>query len=454
MRSRKTIIIFIQFILLLLIVTSLTGCFKDDDSNDKSTSYENPKDKIILKCALIGGGDYENIYEAKSKFEKEYGVTVNIVFKANLFDLDKKYMMDFAADTVDYDVISDHSSFFSQYISYLEPLDNYFSKEDLNDYLPRLLDAGRKDGFLWQIPRHADISSLYYRTDLFNDPIEKEAYKKKYNMELEVPKTWEEYVQVAQFFSRGESLYGTLFPGKEEALTGRFYEILTSLGGEFIGSDGKCAFNDETGVKAVSILKELYTSNAMPKDMLNYIWDEVAHSFAKGNIAFYLDFYNGYYTMFQNKKTSEIVGKFDLARQPAGPGGIHGGWGGVHAFSITKVSTNKELAAKFIKFLTKPEVQYVEAKIGYLPVRRSLWDKVIKDADSSKEPLAKKRLELAKLQLSEDFITPPLIPQWIPASNLLFPRIQSIMTGDIDAKKALNEAADEIDKLLEKAYDQ
>jgi ABC-type glycerol-3-phosphate transport system substrate-binding protein len=79
---------------------------------------------------------------------------------------------------------------------------------------------------------------------------------------------------------------------------------------------------------------------------------------------------------------------------------------------------------------------------------------VIKDADSSKEPLEKKRLELAKLQLSEDFITPPLIPQWIPASNLLFPRIQSIMTGDIDAKKALNEAADEIDKLLEEEYDQ
>lgn len=440
-------------IIFLLIITSLTGCFSNKTTPDKAQGEEPLKGQVELKCALISGGDYENIYNEIPKFEKANNVKVNIVFKANHFDLDKKYKMDFAADTVDYDVISDHSSFFSQYIPYLEPLDKYFPQEYLNDFLPRLIDAGRKDGYLWQIPRHADISSLYFRTDLFNDPKEKEAFKAKYQTELEVPKTWEAYVRVAQFFSRGDSLYGTVFPGKEEALTGRFYEILTSMGGAFIGSDGRCAFNSEEGIKAVSILKELYVTNAMPKEILNYLWDDVASSFSNGRIAFYLDFYNGYYSMFQNKKTSKIVGKFDLARQPAGPSGIHGGWGGVHAFSITKASNKKDLGVKFIKFLTSPEVQYIEAKIGYLPVRRSLWDKVINEAESSKDPLAKKRLELAKLQLSEDFITPPLIPQWVPASNLLFPRIQSIMTGDIDAKKALDEAAIEINKLLESTDD-
>lgn len=438
----------VKILALLLILSTVSGCLgkNPENSNKPDNNYAINEE---LRCVLIGGGDYETIYKEKSNFEKDTGIKINIVYKSNCFDLDKKYRMDFAADTVDYDVISDHSSFYTQYIPYLEPLDNYMGSDYLNDFLPRLLDSGRKDGYLWQIPRHADISCINYRTDLFNDPSEKAAYKEKYNKELKVPETWDDYVEVAKFFSRGDTLYGTQFPGKEEALTGRFYEILISMGGEFINSEGKCAFNSDAGIKAVSILKELYSSNAIPaKETMNYLWDDLAKNFAKGRIAFYTEFYNGYYSYFQNKKESEVAGKFGLARQPAGPGGIRGGWGGVHAFSVTKASSNKEEAAKFVKFMASPQVQYIEAKIGYLPVRRSIWDRVIKEAESSKDPLAKKRLELARLQLSEDFFTPPLIPEWIPASNLLFPRIQSIIAGDIDAGKALDEAAAEIDKLF------
>lgn len=443
-RKKRIISAFIIF----MICFTLYGCGSSGTGKSGSIGSKSEINKEI-KCVLIGGGNYETIYDEIPKFEKNTGIKVNIIYKANHFDLDKKYRMDFAADTVDYDIISDHSSFYSQYMPYLEPLDGYFGPDYLNDFLPRLIDAGRKDGYLWQIPRHADISSINYRTDLFNDPKEKAAFKEKYNRELKVPETWDEYVQVAEFFSRGDTLYGTQFPGKEEALTGRFYEMLISLGGEFINSEGKCAFNGDAGVKAATILKELYFANAVPqKETFNYLWDDLAKNFAQGKIAFYTEFYNGYYSYFQDKKVSQVAGKFDVARQPAGPGGVHGGWGGVHAFSITRASANKKEAAEFIKFITSPQVQYIEAKIGYLPVRRSIWDKIIKEAESSKDPLAKKRLELAKLQLSEDFFTPPLIPQWIPASNLLFPRLQSIIAGDIDAKKALDEAAAEIDKLL------
>jgi multiple sugar transport system substrate-binding protein len=436
----------------LLFTCTLSGC-----SVSKQEVDHNNDDKFFnkeIQCVLIGGGDYETIYEEAPEFEKNTKIKVNIIYKANYFDLDKKYKMDFAAGTVDYDVISDHSSFYTQYIPYLESLDEYLEPGYLNDFLPRLLDAGRKDGYLWQIPRHADISCINYRTDLFNDPAEKEAFKKIYNRELRVPETWDEYVEVAKFFSRGEDLYGTQFPGKEEALTGRFYEILISLGGEFINSEGKCAFNSDAGVKAASILRELYASNAIPaRETFNYLWDDLAKNFAQRKIAFYTEFFNGYYSYFQNKKESKVAGKFDLSRQPAGPGGIHGGWGGTHAFSVTRDSDSKEEAVEFIKFIASPQVQYIEAKIGYLPVRRSIWDKVIEEAAASKDPLAKKRLELAKLQLSEDFFTPPLIPEWIPASNLLFPRLQSIIAGDKNAKSALDEAAAEIDILLSKSDD-
>ena len=43
--------------------------------------------------------------------------------------------------------------------------------------------------------------ALYYRKDIFEDPKLNEAYQAKFNKKLEVPKTWEDYIQVAQFIT-------------------------------------------------------------------------------------------------------------------------------------------------------------------------------------------------------------------------------------------------------------
>lgn len=434
-----------RHILIILIVLAFLfvsfGCKNQQLNNTKTEK------KITLQCALIGGGDYENIYENISKFEQETGINVEIIYKNNHFELDKKLKMDFEADTDNYDVISNHSSFFSQYVEYLEPLDEYFSYEDLKDYLPRLLTAGNKDGNLYIIPRHADISCLHYRTDLFEDPQIKQMFFKQYKRQLTVPETWDEFYEVAMFFGKFEGLYGTQFAGKEEALTGRFYEILLSNGGEFIDENGNAAFNSRAGVKTIQMLKDLYQAGAMPEDMLNYLWDDLAKNWKNGKIAIATEWYS-YYSYFQNEETSQIAGKFDFARQPVGDAGIHSGWIGIHGFSIPRNSENKEEAAQLIKFLTNEDNAYLEGIIGYLPVRSSVWDKLINEAKYSPDPLAKKRLELAKTQFSEDSFTPPLVAEWIPASNILFPTLQKIILGELDPKEGLNLAAKQVDDLL------
>ena len=79
------------------------------------------------------------------------------------------------------------------------------------------------------------------------------------------------------------------------------------------------------------------------------------------------------------------------------------------------------MAADLIKHLTSVEGNEMEAKLGILVSRQSVWDKIIKEAETSTDPLAKKRLELALLQAKEDFRTPPLIAEWLPMSNILYP---------------------------------
>ena len=65
----------------------------------------------------------------------------------------------------------------------------------------------------------------------------------------------------------------------------------------------------------------------------------------------------------------------------------------------------------------------------------------------------KKRLELALLQAQEDFKTPPLIAEWLPMSNILYPILQQIILGDVDAQAGLDTAAEQVrDMMVEAGY--
>jgi multiple sugar transport system substrate-binding protein len=102
-------------------------------------------DGTTIKACFIGGGDYEKIYEKFiPEFEELTGAKVEIVYKGNGFDIDKKMKIDFAAGTVDYDVCWDHTSFFSQYLDFLEPLEGYFTQEELSDFSQKVLQYCQK----------------------------------------------------------------------------------------------------------------------------------------------------------------------------------------------------------------------------------------------------------------------------------------------------------------------
>jgi len=394
-----------------------------------------PFNGITVRMHAISGANYDEIYKLIPEWEEETGAKVEFAFRGNGFETDKRLVQDFAAGTVDYDVCWDHSSFFSQYVKAggLEPLDKYFSEEELSDFIPRILDAGRKDGQLWVMPRHYDISCIHYLTDLVDTP----------------PTTWDEFKRMAiDITDPSKGLYGTQFAGKEEALTGRFYEVLVAEGGSLFNDKWEPTFNSAAGVKAATMFAELYEAGAMPPGMTNFLWEDVAKNWANGIIGMYTEWY-GWYGFFQDPQNSKVAGKFNLARQPKGDGGIHSGWAGHHGFSITKAAKNKEAAASLIKHLTSVKANELEASLGFTVVRQSVWDNfMIPKAAESGNPLDKKRLELALLQAQEDYRTPPLIAEWVPMSNIVYPILQQIILGDLDPQKGLDTAAEQVRRLM------
>lgn len=395
-----------------------------------------PFSGVTVKTLFISGANYDELYKLIPDWEEETGATVEVVFRGNGFETDKRLVADFAAGTVDYDVCWDHTSFFSQYVKAdgLEPLDDYFSGEELSDFIPRMVDAGRRDGKLWLIPRHFDISAMHYRTDLMGD--------------REPPETWDEFKELAlELNDPSNGIFGTQSAGKEEALSGRFYEVLVAEGGNLFDDEWEPIFNSDAGVKAATMFYDLYQAGAMPPDMTNFLWEDVAKNFANGSIALYSEWY-GWYSFFQDPESSKVAGKFDLARLPKGDGGIHSGWAGAHAFSITKASQNKEAAASLIKHLTNVEGNETEARLGFTVARESVMNEAIQWAEDSDNPLDKKRLELVLMQAQEDFRTPPLIAEWLPMSNILYPILQKIILGDVGAQEGLDDAVDQVRQLM------
>jgi len=189
----------------------------------------------------------------------------------------------------------------------------------------------------------------------------------------------------------------------------------------------------------------------MPPDMTNFLWEDVAQQWVTGLIAMYTEWY-GWYSYFQDPEASQVAGKFDLARQPKGDGGIHSGWAGHHGFSITKASKEKDMAASLIKYLTSVEGNTLESDLGYTVVRQSVWENhTLPEAEKSDNPLDKKRLELALLQAQEDFRSPPLIAEWLPLSNVLYPIVQEIILGDTEAQAGLDKAAEQVETLMKDA---
>ena len=62
--------------------------------------------------------------------------------------------------------------------------------------------SAKGSGKFWAIPLEGDATGWAYRKDWFEDPKEKAAFKKKYDYDLAVPKTWAQLRDIAEFFHR------------------------------------------------------------------------------------------------------------------------------------------------------------------------------------------------------------------------------------------------------------
>jgi multiple sugar transport system substrate-binding protein len=228
-------------------------------------------------------------------------------------------------------------------------------------------------GKYYAVPAEGDCNGFAYRKDLFEDPQEKEAFKAKYKYDLDIPKTYDQLRDIAEFFTRPKAdppLYGiAMWLGKDyDSITMGFQQVMWCFGGSY--GDEKTykvegILNSDAGVKALEYYIAL--SKFAPPGSENYYWTECLTAFQQGTVATAMDYYAFFPGLLTEDKNpyAKSTGFFAAPGQ-TGPDGESrrfisiGGQG----MSVSLYSKHQEQAKAFIEWFCKDENQLKWAKLG------------------------------------------------------------------------------------------
>jgi multiple sugar transport system substrate-binding protein len=255
------------------------------------------------------------------------------------------------------------------------PLDDYIAQymntADLDDYHPLYKALPTYKGKTWGFFDDGDMFALYYRKDIFEDPKLMEAYQAKFNKPLEVPKTWEDYAQVAQFITDqlAPNVYGAGHFRKAGAPGNQFdfVQQFRTNGGKFFDDNMKAQLASEAGVKT---LQNMLAANAAsipgnneldaPSLWVAWLQGKVAMIYSWPPTGRLSAGYSQSDKAINFVPQSQIAGKVGYAVVPGNP--QHAA--GFHK-SLTAGSANPEAAYLFMQWATSPPVSLARVVLPY-----------------------------------------------------------------------------------------
>ena len=403
-------------------------------------------DGVTIEAKLIGGQQYEGLYGRIAEWEEATGAKVDIISKKSHFEIDKEIKSDMAAGTTGWCVGSNHSSFAPQYEGLYADLNDLISADVVAGFVQGNIGASTIGGELLMLPRaQFDVSVLYYLKSNYEDADKAAAFKAEYGYDLAVPETWDQVKDQSIFFADPPNFYGTQYAGKDEAIVGRFYEMVVAEGGNYLDENKKPIFNSDAGQRALQWFVDLYEAKAVPAGTTSYVWDDLGQGFASGTVALNLD-WPGWAGFFNDPASSKAAGNVGVAVQPMGSV-TRTGWSGHHGFSVTNDCENKAAAASLVNFLTSEESQLAESAGGSLPTRTAVWEANVAAAQAGDDAFRAEALAAFAEGAKYAFAVPP-IPEWGESTNIVFPELQAAIVGDKTVKEALDDAAEAVDELM------
>jgi multiple sugar transport system substrate-binding protein len=284
---------------------------------------------------------------------------------------------------------------------------------------------------------------MWYRADLLNDPKERAGFKAKYGYDLQPAKDWDQYRDIAEWFTRPEKgFYGTAIQGKRhEALWYEWLNFLYSFGGDMMevsaGSEcGPIIVNSPEAVASLEYYKSLMKYS--PPDTLNYFWDDVMALMQQDKVYELIMWNDATYAVAEDKEASKVAGRMGFDIVPQGKGGKVGqveGW----TYLIPKYSKNKEAAFLFIQWMMGFDQQLDQHLNGGASSRPDVYANPRVQAISYSK---------ASMDTNAVAIPKPTIPESPELTDILVREISGYLSGSKSAQAALDAAALDMNRLL------
>jgi multiple sugar transport system substrate-binding protein len=316
--------------------------------------------------------------------------------------------------------------------NWLLPLDQWFPKAEQDKYIPAMIDAQTVNGHIYGVPWLADWGVLFYRKDLLEQA------------GLQVPKTWMELVEIAQKLQHQPDLIGYIGNWvANQQLICEYMEFLYSNGGQFLDDTGKkVLFNSKEGIEAAQFMVDLANKYKVVQPGITTMdLDEGRAIFTEGKVIFHRNWLY-VWGMSQYHESTKVKGKVGIALLPTFKEGMNtstlGGW----SWSVNAFTKHKEEAAKAALFLGGPVAQKIRAtKADRVPPLLP----VLNDPDVvAKNPEYLEMFKFAKYIKSR-----PKSPFYTQMSDIFQAELQSAIVQQKTAEQAMNDAAEQIQPILE-----
>jgi multiple sugar transport system substrate-binding protein len=389
---------------------------------------------------------------------------------ADVYQVEKT---EFVAGTGAFDVVTFYPAFIGDFASngYLLPLDEFMAREPAAVWDPNQADVlapfrelyNKFGGQTYALTIDGDVLVLMYRKDLFEHPDEQAAFMEQYGHELRPPETWDEWLEVGEFFTRaagetlaGETLeedfYGLAEFGRRSFSWAWFMNRAASAGVMYFDEEMNPLINSPESVAALQNMVD--SLQYAPPDVLNFGYDELRDVFIQGRAAMVVQ-WTDVPKKAADPSQSVIAGKVGVGRVPGtlvGDTVVHRSLmpvGRVVAVAAdSEVSDAAYCVAKHVAYNRSLE-DVTTPLTGLDPYRQIHLDNVAAYAPLMGEENAQAYLDGLN-QALQDGYPEIFIPGAAQYSDVLDLHVNRALAGEESPQEALDAAASEWDEITDR----
>ena len=339
-----------------------------------------------------------------------------------------------------YDLVAWVDSWGPSIRSSLVPLDDKIQEDnvDMNDFPPAFRQASQigTDTY-YGMPLRGHAFTFFYREDVYED------------LGLEPPKTWDEFIEQGEQIKQETDLYPTSMYYSRTAGQNVFMwlDLLWGNGGDVFDENYRPIFNNAEGMEATELYIDFLREYEMTPPA-SVSWDEVEgqQGLGKGQAATFMGWSWIYSSLIGPDAAPEVRDNVAFSTPPAWEGKEPVTYGYLWPVGILQASQNQEAAWEYLRWLTAAETER-QTLTG--PQPRDIASVHMSNFRDPEVNELSNGLHNTLADVLGNSRTTPMIPEWPEVQEVLSTAI-SDMAGGADVETTMNDAADQVERIMER----